>query len=168
MKFLIITIFALSFFLNSCASREQRLERTKEKVNVINEELKTIKGENLFYSDEKNRSRFTFYLIDEKIKFINEELFSEFGHFVNLYYFENRKLIYLDSKSLGYIPDENGFIKKPATRKIYFYGDEILESDVIIKSERVELSRDELDEIIGHSNTLMRLSSEHLDQHDHS
>lgn len=158
-----ITILGFLLLLIGCASSEEKLEKAKSIVNKINEELKVIKGKNLFYSDNEIRSRFTYYLISGEVKFINEEMFTETGHFFNLYYFESDKLIFLDGKSMSYLPKKGGFNKKPVNMKIYFDDSVVLEAMVIESREIIELPDSKIDEIIAHSKKLYKLSREHLE-----
>jgi hypothetical protein len=158
-----ITILGILLLLVGCASNEEKLEKTKSIVDEINEELKVTKGKNLFYSDNEIRSRFTYYLISGEVKFINEEMFTETGHFLNLYYFESNKLIFLDGKSMSYIPKEGGFNKKPVKMEIYFDNSVVLEAKVIESREIKELSDSKIGEVIAHAKKLYELSREHLE-----
>lgn len=167
MKYLILIFFITSTILVSCASREEKLAQAKEIVNVISDSLKNVKGESIYIADEDKRTRFTYYIIDNEIKYINEELFIPTGHFVNFYYFDNSKLIHLDSRSLSYIPEESGLVKKPAEKRIYLDGSEVLDSDIIVKGERTELQESEIKELIAYADKLFNLSLDHLQKHDH-
>ncbi len=162
MKILISILVVICTLSLSCASKEEKLERAKEKVKIINDSTAWLKGESIYIRGAEQRTRFTYYTIGGEIKFINEEVFTLTGHFVNLYYFDDGKLIYLDSRSISYIPSEKGTTKKPADKKIYFDNKTVLESDVIIMGEKVELERSQIDEIINYAAYLLDTSYSHI------
>lgn len=149
---------------SACASHEEKLEQLKQKVNLISEELKSVKGEHLFYTDDKVRSRFTYYIVEDEIKFINEEMFTETEHSLNLYYFDDSNLIFLDGKSIDYQPKEKSYNKITSNLKIYFFNDIVLESDVIRNRQVVTLEDDVIKKIISHSKKMFELATDHLNK----
>ncbi|MFO7526254.1 MAG: hypothetical protein R6W68_12455 [Ignavibacteriaceae bacterium] len=164
MKFASYLITLCFLLLLNCASREEKLEKTKEYVNQIKEALTNIKGESIVWTDSSMSSRSTYYIIDDKIKYINEEQYTRTGHFVNLYYFNNDKLVHINSRGMDYV-NENDKLKKKASRvQIYFDDDEVLESIIIENGVEVELNENNKLFILDHSKKLMSLAREDLNK----
>jgi|SRR5690606_33248359 len=157
-----IVIILAAIILISCASREEKLERTKEKVDAMKESLANIKGDNIYINEPDSRNRISYYLIDDKISFINEEIKTHSSHFINLYYYDNGKLIYLNSKGLDYQQTEEKFDKLAKNYSVYFNGTEILESAVIVNKAYVDLTDDEKNKILEYSSKIYNMSEEHL------
>lgn len=156
-------LLTLSFLLLlNCASREEKLERTKEFVSHISETLKNIKGKNIVLTNSEMSSRSTYYIIDDKISYINEEQYTQTGHFVNLYYFQNDRLVHINSRGMDYVNENDKLTKKSIRAQIYFYQEEVLESTIIENGNRAELNENEKSRILTHSQKLFSLASEEL------
>lgn len=152
--------------LLNCASREEKLERTKESVNHISEALKNIKGESIVLTNTDMSSRSTYYIIDNKIGYINEEQYTHTGHFVNLYYFLNDRLIHINSRGMDYIKDNDKLNKKSIRAQIYFDDEEVLEATIIENGKEVELNDSLKIRILTHSQKLISLAREDLNKNN--
>lgn len=162
MKFASFLLTLCILLLLNCASREEKLERTKEFVNQIKEALISIKGESIVLTDSSISSRSTYYIIDDKICYINEEQYTRTGHFVNLYYYQNDRLVHINSRGMDYVNDNDKLIKKSIRAQIYFNNEEVLESTIIENGDNIELDENYKLMILAHAQKLMTLAREDL------
>ncbi len=164
-KVLIIMIF-LGLVFQSCASKEERLEKQKAKVEEIKDNLNNERGAKLFYSSDTTNSSFTYFTVDGEIVIINEEMYiGNSGHSLNLHFYNNDKIIHTELKQMFYERKEKGFDKQPINIKIYFdYNGDVLAAEKVRKKKMVEMTEEEQQNILNHSQKLFELSKDNLEE----
>ena len=165
-KKVLLTIIFLGFVFQSCASKEERLEKQKAKVEEIKDNLNNERGDKLFYSSDSTRSSFTYFTVDGEIVIINEKMYiGNSGNSINLHFYDDDKIILTELKQLFYERKEKGFDKQSINIKIYFdYNGDVLASEKVLKRKIVEMTEEEQKYILNHSRKLFELSQNNLDK----
>jgi hypothetical protein len=160
----LIIVSLISFFILSCANKEEKLQRYKEYVDILSREINYEDGfDNIKIFDEK-RSKFRSYYKDDDIVYIKETLdFADRGKSDVNYFYRNNELINYSDKSIVYEKDSTSQKAKKLIKIMLFLdGTDVLESSKFINGQESELFGSEIQNIIEHSQTLRKISLENI------
>lgn len=157
MNLKIIVLVLLLFILpaNSCASREELIELIKQEVELIKNQSDNAEMFTGLFVQGENRSSFRAYFLNDELIFIYEDMAKGFWSGVtNLYYFKGEELIYFSQNEVGF-ESASSKNKRKVEVEIFFDGENILESSKKIKGQVVDISQEEIRDIIEHKNKLV-------------
>jgi len=158
-----LTLIFFSVVLNvACASKEERLQKQMEKVEDIKNKYDMVRGNKLFFSNDSIRTSFTYFLDNDEIAIINEEMYTKnLGQSFNLHFYDRTKTICIELVQMNYEPKENKFDKHTADISIFFDDDgDVLESRKLVNNKPQEMEKDEISSILNHSKKILQLSLE--------
>lgn len=150
---LLILLF-VTFFTPSCASQEEKLTLAKQEVEIINSKLdKAEMVTGLIFRGEKRYS-YRAYFLDNKLVYIFSDInIGSYSASTNFYYFNKGDLIYLSQQEVGFDPVQKKR-KRSIKTDIYFDNKEVLESEKTISGKYVEVTNEEIEEILQEAKKL--------------
>lgn len=159
-------VFFIGLLLFSCASREEQIENQRLKVEQIKNNYDLKRGSKLFYSTDTINSSFTYFMDNEDIVIINEEMIiSNLGQSFNLHFYNNDKIIYTEMQQMLYEPSESGFEKKTSDITIFYDNSgNVLDYKKFTNKKPAELTQNELEELANHCKKIFELSKNDLKQ----
>lgn len=149
-------IFLLTAY--SCASREEKIELINQEVEVIKKKTDNAEMHSGVFVRGENKSNFRAYFDGKKLIYIFEDMSKGFwSGSTNLYYFSGDDLIYFTQKEVGFSgPDSK--TKRSVEIEAWFEDGKILEAVKKIRGQVVDISQEEVQEILEHSEKLLEVA----------
>lgn len=158
MKIYLSAIFSL-LLLGSCASIEEKIELRKKQIEEIELTLKGNKGNSFFYSLDKNNSIVRYYVTNDMVAFINEEMLSgDSSQSITHYYFEDDDLLHVNRKEIIYNNSINKSKRPIQSEAIFDYNGATLISHYNDGITNRELTSDETGQILKHASAILNIA----------
>lgn len=154
----IFALIILLFTAFSCASREEKIELIDQEVEIIKNKTDNAEMFSGIFVQGENRSNFRAYFDGKKLIYIFEDLSKGYwSGATNLYFFKNDELIFFSQKEVGF-EGPNSKTKRSIEIQIYLDGDNVLDSSKKLKGQLVDISQEEVREILNHTEKLIEVA----------
>jgi hypothetical protein len=157
--------YSISFFLGfvliiSCASKDEKLQNTKDYIQKIANEIKFEDGFNTTKIIGERRSIFRSYFTNDELVFINEEVtIGDRGNSVNHYYFKDGQLVSYEEKTILMRDDSLNITAKTMITLSMILDDRIiLQSEYWIGSAQTTVVENDVEKVISHAELLKTLA----------